>query len=37
MVGGMAFIYMVIFPALGLSANEPGTAAIIALPFWFAS
>ena len=35
MVGGMAFIYMVLFPALGLSPNEPGTAEIKALPFWF--
>ena len=34
MVGGMAFIYMVIYPALGLSASEPGTAAVAALPFW---
>ncbi len=34
MVGGMAFIYLVIFPALGLSPVEPGTVAIIALPFW---
>jgi membrane protease YdiL (CAAX protease family) len=35
MVGGMAFIYLVIFPALGLSPMEPGTAAMYALPFWF--
>jgi len=34
MVAGMAFIYLVIFPALGLSPNEPGTVAMIALPFW---
>ena len=34
MVGGMAFIYMVIYPALGLSASEPGMAAVTALPFW---
>ena len=34
MVGGMAFIYMVIYPALGLSANKPGMAAVTALPFW---
>lgn len=34
MVGGMAFIYMVIYPALGLSASEPGMAAVAALPFW---
>ena len=35
MVAGMAFIYLVLFPALGLSPNEPGTALIKALPFWF--
>jgi membrane protease YdiL (CAAX protease family) len=35
MVGGMAFIYLVIFPALGLSPIEPGTNAMNALPFWF--
>ena len=34
MVAGMAFIYLVIFPALGLSPVEPGTVAIKALPFW---
>ena len=34
MVGGMAFIYMVIYPALGLSAREPGMAAVTALPLW---
>ncbi len=34
MVGGMAFIYMVVYPALGLSASEPGMAAVTALPFW---
>ena len=34
MVGGMAFIYIVIYPALGLSASEPGMAAVTALPFW---
>ena len=34
MVGGMAFIYIVIYPALGLSASEPGMAAVAALPFW---
>ncbi len=34
MVGGMAFIYLVIFPALGQSPVEPGTVAINALPFW---
>lgn len=35
MVGAMAFIYTVIFPALGLSPNEPGMVAVKALPFWF--
>ena len=35
MVGGMALIYLVLFPVLGLSPNEPGTAVIKALPFWF--
>ena len=34
MVAGMAFIYLVIFPALGLSSVEPGTVAVRALPFW---
>ena len=34
MVAGMAFIYMVIYPALGLSPSEPGMAAVTALPFW---
>jgi membrane protease YdiL (CAAX protease family) len=34
MVGGMAFIYLVIYPALGLSPSEPGMAAVTALPFW---
>ena len=35
MVAGMAFIYLVIFPSLGLSSNEAGTVAVKALPFWF--
>lgn len=35
MVAGMAAIYLVVFPALGFSANEPATAAIQAMPFWF--
>ena len=35
MVGGMAFIYLVVFPALGFSANEAGTGTITAFPFWF--
>jgi len=35
MVGGMAFIYLVIFPALGFTANERGTVEMMALPFWF--
>lgn len=34
MVGGMAFIYLVIYPALGLSPREPGMAAVTALPLW---
>lgn len=34
MVGGMAFIYMVIYPALGLSPRESAMAAVTALPFW---
>jgi uncharacterized protein len=34
MVGGMAFIYLVVYPALGLSPSEPGMAAVTALPFW---
>lgn len=34
MVGGMAFIYLVIFPALGVSPIEPGTVAMNALPLW---
>jgi hypothetical protein len=32
MVGGMAFIYLVIYPALGLSPREHGMAAVTALP-----
>ena len=35
MVAGMAAIYIVIFPALGLSANEPMTASIKSMPLWF--
>jgi membrane protease YdiL (CAAX protease family) len=35
MVAGMAGIYMVIFPALGLSANESMTASIQSMPLWF--
>jgi len=31
----MAGIYMVIFPALGLSANESMTASIQSMPLWF--
>jgi membrane protease YdiL (CAAX protease family) len=34
MVGGMAFIYLVIYPALGLSPREHGMAAVTALPLW---
>jgi uncharacterized protein len=35
MVAGMALIYMILFPMLGLSTNEPTMAAVKALPFWF--
>lgn len=35
MVAGMALIYMVIFPALGLPANEPATVAVKSMPPWF--
>ena len=35
MVAGMAAIYIVVFPALGFSANEPMTASIKAMPLWF--
>jgi uncharacterized protein len=35
MVAGMAAIYLVVFPALGFSANEPMTASIKSMPFWF--
>lgn len=35
MVAGMAVIYLVIFPALGLSMNEPATVALRATPLWF--
>jgi len=34
MVGGMAFIYLVVFPGLGVRANDPGTSTIAALPLW---
>jgi len=35
MVAGMAAIYIVIFPLLGLSANEPTVTAIKLMPLWF--
>jgi uncharacterized protein len=35
MVAGMAAIYMVIYPALGLSATEATTTAIKSTPLWF--
>jgi len=35
MVAGMAAIYMLMFPALGFSANEAMTASIKAMPLWF--
>ena len=35
MVAGMACIYLVVFPALGLSANEGGLVALQATPIWF--
>ena len=35
MVAGAAFIYLVMFPALGLSANEAGLRAVQATPLWF--
>jgi uncharacterized protein len=35
MVAGMALIYIVVFPALGLSASEPTMSAVKAMPFWF--
>jgi len=34
MVGGMAFIYLVVFPAMGVRASDPGTSTIAALPLW---
>lgn len=35
MIAGMACIYLVMFPALGLSANEGALGAIQATPVWF--
>lgn len=35
MIAGMALIYIVIFPALGLSSSEDGLIAVKALPVWF--
>jgi uncharacterized protein len=35
MVSGTALIYIVVFPALGLSANEPAMSSVRSMPFWF--
>ena len=35
MVAGMALIYLVVYPALGLSSTEGGLSAVQALPGWF--
>ena len=35
MVAGMAFIYMVLFPILGVSTSEPTMVAVKAMPLWF--
>jgi membrane protease YdiL (CAAX protease family) len=35
MVAGSALIYFGIFPALGLSPDEPGLSTLQATPFWF--
>lgn len=35
MVGGIVAIYNLVFPALGLSANEPMAASIKSMPMWF--
>jgi membrane protease YdiL (CAAX protease family) len=35
MVGGMVFIYLVVYPALGLSSDEEALSAVQALPSWF--
>lgn len=35
MVAGMAFIYVVLFPMLGLSSNEPTMDVVNAMPLWF--
>lgn len=35
LVAGFAFIYMIIFPALGLPMNESQMAAVKSMPLWF--
>lgn len=35
MVAGIAAIYLVVFPVLGFSVNEPMTASIESMPLWF--
>jgi membrane protease YdiL (CAAX protease family) len=35
MIAGMALIYMVVFPAIGLSSNEAGLVTLKATPVWF--
>ena len=35
MVGGSVIIYLVVFPALGLQANEGGLQVLQSMPFWF--
>lgn len=35
MIAGMAVIYLVIYPAMGLSSNEGGLTAVLLLPAWF--
>ena len=35
MVSGMAFIYLVLYPAMGLSPQEGALSAVLSLPVWF--
>ncbi len=35
MVAGMAFIYLVVYPAMGVSSEEAGMTAVLVLPGWF--
>lgn len=35
MVVGLAFIYLIVFPALGLPANESQLTAVLSFPLWF--